>query len=254
MGTYNLNAAHAVGDAGFTNAFNAAAAAINDLDSRVTSANTAIGNSLQTNEIAVAPNTELSLTGAGTVASPLTIGSASIIGAGRPDVAASMSTAVQTQVAAAPVGSTFASTDGASVGAWAWQKIDTGWVITSGDTKNCTVTSGILNSWAASSLNIRRVGNRVIFTIGNLDPAAATSDKFYELPVGFSPLTQYVIWPIMRVGSSFGASATAALVWTTKILRISGRTTIGSSKISPDMALPIEWTTEEAWPLAKPTS
>ena len=37
---YNLNAAHNVGDANFTPAFNEHAGAINDLDTRVTSLNT----------------------------------------------------------------------------------------------------------------------------------------------------------------------------------------------------------------------
>lgn len=57
-----------------------------------------------------------------------------IVGAGRPDVAGSMSSDIAARVAAAPVGCEFRSTDGAGVGAWAWQKTPTGWVITMGDT------------------------------------------------------------------------------------------------------------------------
>ena len=56
-----------------------------------------------------------------------------IVGAGRPDVAGTMSTEVAALVAAATSGAKFRSTNGPQ-GAWEWQKRGTTWVCVEGDT------------------------------------------------------------------------------------------------------------------------
>ncbi len=244
MGTYNLNAAHAVGDAGFTNAFNAAAAAINDLDSRVTSANTAIGNSLQTNEIAVAPNTELSLTGAGTVASPLTIGSATIVGAGRPDVAASMTTAVQAQVAAAPVGSTFSSTDGASVGAWAWQKQPSGWIVSSLDTRWRDITPLLTGGATATKLHIKRVTDEVRIRVSALTTTGTgiilAGQTGFEVSNG-----AYLRFPMLMSGSTTSWTQTLLVTPTGGLQALAVGTSTGD-------AVEIRWDCNSSAPTSLP--
>ena len=68
-----------------------------------------------------------------------------LVGAGRPDTPATLSTANQTAVANAPVGATFTSTDGAGVGAWAWVKTQTGWAVTYGDTGWRDVTTWLVD-------------------------------------------------------------------------------------------------------------
>lgn len=59
-------------------------------------------------------------------------GSSGITGPGRPDVPAG--TGLANEIAAAPVGTLYNSTDGAGAGAWAWRKRPAGWVVVDGDT------------------------------------------------------------------------------------------------------------------------
>lgn len=99
-----------------------------------------------------------------------------IVGAGRPDVTESMIKTVQAQVAAAPVGSIFSSTDGASVGAWQWQKLPAGWTVGFGDTGFRDITGLLSTGWTASTLKISRVGFMVtLITVGLTTGPAATS-------------------------------------------------------------------------------
>ena len=59
-------------------------------------------------------------------------GSGGLTGPGRPDVPAG--TGLANEIAAAPVGTLYNSTDGAGAGAWAWRKRPVGWVVVDGDT------------------------------------------------------------------------------------------------------------------------
>ena len=59
-------------------------------------------------------------------------GSSGLTGPGRPDVPAG--TGLADEIAAAPVGTLYNSTDGAGAGAWAWRKRPAGWVVVDGDT------------------------------------------------------------------------------------------------------------------------
>lgn len=56
-----------------------------------------------------------------------------VVGPGRPDAPATTGM-TSAALAALPVGCEYRSTNGASVGAWVWQKRPTGWVVASGDT------------------------------------------------------------------------------------------------------------------------
>lgn len=108
-----------------------------------------------------------------------------IVGAGRPDIPASMTTAVQAQVAAAPIGATFSSTDGASVGAWTWQKLPSGWQVTFGDTGWRDIRALLGNGWTAQSLAIQRTTRTLTVAVGSLSAALATSATIISgLPTG----------------------------------------------------------------------
>ena len=63
-----------------------------------------------------------------------------LVGPGRPDVASTTGGVI---TGSEPVGAVFHSTDGASVGAWAWQKTTAGWVVTVGDTGWLDLTASI---------------------------------------------------------------------------------------------------------------
>ena len=68
----------------------------------------------------------------------------------------------------------FRSTDGASVGAWAWMKQGTKWVVTNGDTgwRYATLDSTVFA--AGSYYAIRRVNERIHVKIALIFPTATT--------------------------------------------------------------------------------
>lgn len=111
--------------------------------------------------------------------------SSQITGAGRPDVTSTMTSDVQAQVAAAPVGTTFISTDGASVKAWAWLKLPTGWQVTVGDTdwRTIAVPDDAGGTWT-DSLYLKRKNDRVLLRVAapNGNPNSS-----FTLPQGFRP-------------------------------------------------------------------
>jgi hypothetical protein len=176
-----------------------------------------------------------------------------IVGTGRPDVAASMTADVQAQVAAAPIGATFTSTDGASVGAWQWMRQPTGWTVSFGDTKPVYESGSAINGWTADSLGLRRCGNTVEFEFKALDPSAATSDGFYELPDGFKPVFSYIGWSLIRPSRDLYGTANIAFVIANRLVRMLGPGIVGStSVISHDMNNQAEWTTTDPWPTTLP--
>lgn len=165
-----------------------------------------------------------------------------IVGAGRPDVTASMTTDVQAQVAAAPIGATFTSTDGASVGAWQWQKLPSGWVVTSGDTKLFSVVGLAANGWAISIAALRRNNNSIRLSLSGLDPASATSTTLATLPVGFrsdSANTRRYEIP-MESQPIYITGGGPVIAPTGKGLLANGIATLG-------------WDTSDAWPTVLPS-
>ena len=91
-----------------------------------------------------------------------------------------MTTTVQAQVAAAPVGSTFASTDGASVGAWRWERLASSWRISMGFTGYLDVTY-IDSNATSGKIYISRTDYTVRFKTDSL----ITTSNTFDLPDGF---------------------------------------------------------------------
>lgn len=110
--------------------------------------------------------------------------STQIVAAGRPDVAASMTTSVQAQVAAAPVGATFVSTDGPQ-GAWAWRRRTSGWQVVDGDTRWRDISSLITSNFTGGKWRIKRALSTVTINATGLTMASATfANNFLSLPSG----------------------------------------------------------------------
>ena len=98
-------------------------------------------------------------------------GGGGLTGPGRPDVPAG--TGLATEIAAAPVGTLYNSTDGAGAGAWAWRKRPAGWVVVDGDTGlRRFVLSGSAFPANASYVEYRRRQDAVSFQINSTNAGA----------------------------------------------------------------------------------
>ena len=88
----------------------------------------------------------------------------------------------------ATVGTIYADT-AVTAGVSSWIKKsgtgNTGWQVLEGDTGWRSVGSSLLNGWAITSLNVRRINNSVYFKIEGLVSTARTADIFYAVPSGF---------------------------------------------------------------------
>lgn len=185
-------------------------------------------------------------------------GVATIVGAGRPDVAASMTTAVQAQVAAAPVGSTFSSTDGASVGAWAWQKLATGWVVTNGRTDWFDLTGLLANGWRATSVRIMRLTQSCVLELTDPVGTDATAPELLSKNLsGFGVSTAATAGGFPTVGPLLSNSDRTATVgmtfWSdgnTTQIRIMPFKTVNV----PSGVRTITWPCNGPWPLTSPAS
>lgn len=136
-----------------------------------------------------------------------------IVGAGRPDIPASMTTAVQAQVATAPVGSTFSSTDGASVGAWQWQKRPTGWIVTDLDTEWRIINSLLsLPLGTSAALFLRRI-NRTAFLGGVALNTTAAQTATFTIPTEFAPQVGGVTFTWAAASSPTIQAANGAITW-----------------------------------------
>lgn len=111
-----------------------------------------------------------------------------IVGAGRPDIPATLTPDIATRVAAAPSGTVFRSTDGPQ-GAWEWRKRGSTWVCEAGDTGWRNVTTLLLNGWVATgsgAVHIRRHAGTVVEAMARtISGSDATSATFATLPAGF---------------------------------------------------------------------
>ena len=111
-----------------------------------------------------------------------------IVGAGRPDVTTSMDAATQAAVTSATVGATFISTNGASVGAWMWLKLPTGWAVSFGDTGWRVLDPAL--TLASGAFKIRRVGIDVWLWLDDvrISKTELASDAIaVTIPAGFRP-------------------------------------------------------------------
>ena len=130
-----------------------------------------------------APNYTLNLTLPAGGGSGSSSSSSVLVGAGRPDTPATLSTANQSAVSAAQVGATFTSTDGASTGAWAWVKTPTGWAVTYADTGWRNISSLVPAEFKGYLFWVRRISNEVHFYV-NISQQVGTVQNF-KFPAGF---------------------------------------------------------------------
>lgn len=108
-----------------------------------------------------------------------------IIGAGRPDVAGTMTTDVAAQVAAATSGFKFVSTDGPQ-GAWEWWKRGSTWVVTDGNTGWRNLAANVVNGWQVQTFRVARIGSMVWVQIYGLTGIATWADVC-PVPTGHRP-------------------------------------------------------------------
>ena len=109
-----------------------------------------------------------------------------IVGAGRPDVSASMDAGTQAKVASATSGTEFRSTNGPQ-GAWVWMKQGGSWRVTKGDTGVRNIASLLENGWqvgVGGEVAIRRINTTVIMKI-SLRNDTATATTALSIPFGF---------------------------------------------------------------------
>lgn len=120
-----------------------------------------------------------------------------IVGAGRPDIAGTMTTEVAALVTAATSGAKFRSTDGPQ-GAWEWTKRGSTWVCVDGDTGWIDLSSLVMDGWASGTvpIQIRRIGPTAYLT-GLVDGAARTGANVVAIPAGFYALGNKVYVPPM---------------------------------------------------------
>ena len=115
-----------------------------------------------------------------------------IVGAGRPDVPASMTAEVAALVAAATSGAKFRSTNGPQ-GAWEWQKRGASWECVEGDTGYLDFAPLVVAGWGAISVGkLRRIGSVVHVLLRDVSHSTDNTDAnslLLNLPTGFTPIT-----------------------------------------------------------------
>ena len=124
-----------------------------------------------------------------------------VVGPGRPD-APTTTGMTSAALAALPIGCEYRSTDGASVGAWVWQKQPAGWVVARGDTgwRVLLITAAPWNGDA--SVKVRRIGTTVLiephapmqYGVWRLEGIAAdaAAANIATLPPGWVPGSRIV--------------------------------------------------------------
>lgn len=123
-----------------------------------------------------------------------------IVSPGRPDKPQSLEGATQLNIASAPVGATFTSTDGANVGAYQWLRTSSGWICTHLDTgwRNIGTLPALKENF-----KIRRMGNICyISSVSNTVTVTERISADYVLPNGFIPASRSEIL-ITKEGISY---------------------------------------------------
>lgn len=135
-----------------------------------------------------------------------TLAASTIVGAGRPDIPATMTSDVAALVNAATSGAVFRSTDGPQ-GAWEWRKRGTTWRLVDGDTGWRNITALVPGGVTSGTATLRREGNRVWLDFNDLTPAS-TSGTFWSwalIPAGFQADINYRYAPLSLVSSTDAA-------------------------------------------------
>ena len=122
-----------------------------------------------------------------------------IIGAGRPDISASMDAGTQAKVTSATSGTEFRSTDGPQ-GAWVWMKQGSKWVVTSGDTgwkshvRMKEELQAATGNTGQHDVFVRRMGQEVMFNIAGTNPSGPTTVSLPAwVPLWMRPEAQLVV-------------------------------------------------------------
>lgn len=181
-----------------------------------------------------------------TAARDATLAASTIVGAGRPDIPATMTPEVAALVAAATSGAFFRSTDGPQ-GAWEWQKRGAVWAVTSGDTgwRKITVPTVTGVTPAGEGVLIRRTQNGVEMVIDRITFTAdyVSGSLALQLPTGFRPdrSTYLPTTNYSGVGyKQFHASGATGMV------------TVHAGGASADFRTQQRWTPPAAWPTTLP--
>ena len=144
---------------------------------------------------------------------------------------------------AAAVGTYYTDTLGTN-GAWRWLKTSAGtgterWAVMYGDTGWRSVVSSIVNGWTANLIHVRRINDRVLWRVFQLDNSAQTNSTFIVPAPGFGA----------------GASALSIAVWTDTGAGqvLTGNTYVKAyAKIGAGNYVNFEHTTPSAWPSTLP--
>lgn len=201
-----------------------------------------------------APNYTLNLTlPAGTKGETGNPSAMALVGAGRPDTPATLSSANQTAMANAALGATFTSTDGAGTGAWAWVKTPTGWEPTYADTGWPDVTSlaslPANASWATgfAGVFVRRQGGLLTVSIRGLTTTANSNFSVLTLTAGFRTsknATDLASYPIVNdPGNAFTGKIT---FWDGTLIQV--KTPAAVHRIDSLFTIP----TRDPWPSTLP--
>ena len=169
-----------------------------------------------------------------------------VVGPGRPD--APTTTGMTSEaLAALPVGCEYRSTDGAAVGAWAWQKTGpSAWMVTASDAParridfvDGTVVT-IHNSGGHTT--IKRVGTDVAFSVSNITASGTISAWQKDIPAGFRPSVE-VNAPLI-CGEAAGTMRL--------LVQSSGRARISGTVAHPLINGLVTWKTSDPWPTTLP--
>ena len=168
-----------------------------------------------------------------------------VVGPGRPD-APTTTGMTSAALAALPVGCEYRSTDGASVGAWAWRKLGTGWRVTVGDTGWRDVKSlGSSDHWDLGAANhavrVRATPYGIDVSL-QLEPVG--SERIRPIPLGLGAFSG----ELDPIGSLGGGS------WRRLIGHASGLATVeqtaGGFRTNRTIPVPNGFT----WPITLPGS
>lgn len=175
-----------------------------------------------------------------------------LVGVGRPDNPATLSTANQTAVANAAIGASFTSTDGAGTGAWAWVKTPTGWAVTYADTGWRDITSlaslPANASWAAAPAGVfvRRQDGLLTVVIRGLTTTAKTSLTILSLPTGFRASKTATDMTSIPTLNDSGDAFTGKITFCDGVL-VQAKT-VAAARLDAQFTIPAR----DAWPSTQP--
>lgn len=169
-----------------------------------------------------------------------------IVGPGRPDQRATTGGLI---TGSEPVGAEYRSTDGAYVGAWAWQKVGAStWMVTVSDAppRKIDFVDGTVVSLRNSSSHttIKRVGTDVALSVANITASGSISAWQKDIPTGFRPSIE-VNAPLI-CGEAEGTMRL--------LVQEGGRARISGTVAHPLINGLVTWKTSEPWPTVLPGS